>query len=249
MTETDNALVTQIEREPLAVEHRLVAAVRAVARRIVERPTVQRGLMAAEAAIKPGVVITSDVHAAEIVGAIRIVIDAEKDLEAQLALALRIPKAMEAAVRDSVREARDRLLMARKCGNDARVAWQTELDRRAAAAAAAARAQAAAAAKAAADEAERMGQDAPPIAEVAQAVVPRTVVAGAARSGIAVRMEPMEIVNDTECPVAWKVVVKPIARGFWHTAELTGKVQKPAAGESVVFMGVRFEAVASAVNR
>ena len=58
-----------------------------------------------------------------------------------------------------------------------------------------------------------------------------------------------EIVDKDAVPVEWLSVVRAIAEGFFRTAELTGKVRRAAPGESVVFMGVRFESVERAVNR
>jgi hypothetical protein len=156
---------------------------------------------------------------------------------------------MEEAVKDAVGQVKTRLATAKLVGNDARVAWQSELRRRAAKLEAEQQAAARAAAEQAAAEAAAVGEDAPPVAEVAAVEVPRTVAGGTGKSGTQVRVEPIEIVNDAECPAEWKQLIPAIARAVFASDVLTGKVKKPAPGESVIWRGVRFEAREFAVNR
>lgn len=241
-----NELVLAQDRGPaLAVtEQSLVTAVQGVARRILKDPKVIAALAAAES-IPPGIVLTSEDAAVGVVDAVRTIIDAEKAMAESLADVLRIPKAMEQAARQAVERERDALKDARERGNDARVAYQSLVRRRAAEAEARAREAARKAAEAAAVAALEMGDDVPPEAEVAPVAVPRTVSAGKAKSGTTVRIEATEIVDDAACPKDWKVVVRAIAEASFRAAG----VERAAPGESVVWRGVRFASVERAANR
>lgn len=232
----------------LVTQDRLVAAVRAVARRSAESPKVKAALAAAEA-IPLGIVLSTEDAAADAADSVRTIIDGEKALRADLAKILSIPKAMEDAARAALGVELSALAAAKQRGNDARVAYQQDVRRRAAEAEAAAKREADAAAEAAAIAAIETGEDVPPPAEIAPVAVARTVIAGKAKSGTQVRIEATEIVDDKACPVTWKVVVRAIAEGFFRTAEEQGRVQRAKPGESVVWCGVRFKSVEKAVNR
>lgn len=244
------SLTIQQDRGPATVvtEADLVEAARWVAWRVAEKPEILAALAAAES-IPPGIVISGETEAVALVDAMRSVIQGEKALEAQLAAILRIPKAMETVIRQAVADARGRLSVAKARGNDARVAWQAEVRRRAAAEEARVKREADEAAAKAAAEAALTGEDEPPPAEVAPVVVPRTVSAGAASSGTMVRIEAKEVVDPAACPKHWLVVVRAIAEGHFRSDEAAGKVRRAAPGESVVWRGVRFASVERATNR
>lgn len=232
----------------LVTQDRLVAAVTRVAKRSLESPKVKAALAAAES-IPLGIVLSNEDATAGVVDNLRTIIDAEKALAADLQDILRIPKAMEAAARQAMQKTQAELTSAKLRGNDARVAWQQEVRRRAAAAEAKAREDARKATEAAAVAALEMGEDAPPEPEVAPIVVPRTVTAGKASSGTTVRIQATEIVDDAACPKAWKTIVRALAEGYFRQAETLGTVKRAAPGESVVWCGVRFVSVESVVNR
>lgn len=238
------------DRGPATVvsETELVGTMRFIARRTAETPEILAALAAAES-IPPGIVISGETEAVALVDAMRSVIQGEKALEAELAEILRIPMAMMAAVRNEIAPERARLSVAKARGNDARVAWQSEVRRRAAAEEARVKREADKAAAEAAAEAALTGEDEPPPAEVAPVVVPRTVSAGAASSGTMVRIEAKEVVDPAACPKHWLVVVRAIAEGHFRSDEAAGKVKRAAPGESVVYQGVRFESVERATNR
>lgn len=249
MSTTDIQTIEQsLVATPAETEHRLVAAVRSVARRIVEKPEIVRALAAAES-IAPGIVVTEEVQAVEMADAARLIILGEKAIDTEARAILRIPAAMTAAVKASVADEVGRLGAAKLNANNARVAWQGEVRRRAAAAEAAAREQVRKATEEAAAEAAVMGEDAPPPAEVAQIVVPRTVAGGIGKAGTMVRIKAAEIVDFDACPNEWLTLIPAIAVAVFNSDVMQGKVKKPAPGESVVWRGVRFEAVESAVNR
>lgn len=243
-----NELAISIEAQPREIERRLSDAVASVARKILDKPEV-RSAMAAAATIPVGIVITEDATAVAVVDAIRTIIDGEKTLEKDLYDVLKVPRAMEAAAMGALRGQRSHLVEAKRRGNDARVAWQAEQRRRAAADLERQQREARERAEQARAEAALTGEDVPPPAEVATPQVDRTIRSGRAQSGTQVRVEAKEIVNDAECPLEWKAVVRAIAEGFFRTAELAGQVKRAPPGESVVWKGVRFESVERAVNR
>jgi hypothetical protein len=222
----------------------LAVAMRGVGHLIIVRPEVTRAIAAAEQ-LKGGYVITNEAQAIEVADLAAQVIDGERALEGQVKDALRIPKQMEAALRSAVEPTRDRLANARQIGNAARVAWQSELRRRAIQEEAKRRQEAQEAARKAAEQASETGDDAPPVAEVAQVEIPRIVSGGTGKMGTQIRIEPVGIEDFSVCPKEWLELNTAAAR----TMFLAMKVQKPEPGESVVWQGVRFRAVESAINR
>jgi hypothetical protein len=226
----------------------MLASVRAVALRIVERPEVLAALAAAES-VPPGLVITDETAAIALADTVRSVIEGEKAIDAELKRLLAIPKAMEAVIKGAVDLELRSLVTAKLRGNEARVAWQAEMRRRAAAEEAKSRSLAAEAAAKAAAEAALTGEDAPPPPEVAPVVVPRTVAGGLGKSGTMVRVEPGEIVDFSKVPESWLLLSKSVARAVFLSDEKQGLVKRAAPGESVVWKGVRFESVEGAVNR
>lgn len=248
MTDAIELLQKSIEAKPAEIEHQLASAMRGIGRRIIAAPEIVRALTAADQ-IPAGVVVTSDEQAAEMADLVAQVIDGERRLAAETSTALRIPRQMEAAVKSAIEPAKAALTVAKLRGNDARLAYQAALRRRAAAEQERQRKEAEAAAEAARAEAELAGDDVPPVAEVAAIEVSRVVHGGLGKAGTQVRMKATEIVDDAACPREWKVLVPAIALGFFNTAVLTKEVDKPAPGESVVYRGVRFLAEESVVNR
>lgn len=246
---TDIATLSEaLVSRPADIEHRLVSALRNVALRIAAKPEVTQALVAAEA-LPRGLVIGDDAKASEVVDLVKAVIAGEKVLALEEGLVLRIPRQMEQAVKDALAEARGKLKAAKETGNNARVAFQSELRRRAANEEAERRRAAAVAAQQATAEAEPFGGEEVPVADVAPVVVPRTVAGGAGKSGTQVRIEPEEIVDDVACPREWKLLAKAVARAVFLSDEMQGKVKRPAPGESIVYQGVRFASTEHAVNR
>lgn len=242
------AVEQSIIDKPAEIERRLSEAVASVARKILDKPEVLAALAAA-GTIPSGIVIAEEAAAVAVVDAIRTIIDGEKALEKDLHAVLKVPRAMEAAALQALRDHRVRLADAKARGNDARIAWQQECRRRSEADHARRVAEARKLAEKTAAEAALTGEDAPPVAEIATPEIPRTIKGGRAQSGTQVRVEAKEIVNDAECPPEWKVIVRAIAEGFFRNAELMGQVKRALPGESVVWRGVRFQSVERAVNR
>lgn len=248
MTDTikADALVLEqaLETRPADMEHRLSTAMRSIGSRIVQKPEIVRALTAAES-IPAGVVVTNHEQAAELADLVAQVIDGEKTLKLEAGLALRIPRQMEEALKQAIAEEARRLATARLVGNEARVAFQAAERRRAAKQEAERQAAAAEAAKQASVQA---GEEIP-VAEVAPIVVPRTVSGGVGKQGTMVRVEPGEIVMLADVPPEWLTLIPAIARAVFLSDEVQGKVKRAAPGESVVYKGVRFTSVESAVNR
>lgn len=245
------ALVISDDRGPstLVTEAKLVAAVRFIARKIVEDPAVRQALAASES-LQAGLIVSSEDAAVTVVDSVRTVIDGERTLTTKLREVLRISDAMEAAARQAVAVEFATLKGAKERGNAARVAWQQEQRRRAAALEAQQREAARKAAEAAALAAAEVGDDdVPPEAEVAPVVVARTVQAGAAKAGTMVKVKAMEIISLDLVPREWLSLVTAPAEASFRAAVAAGLVGKPEPGDSVMFRGVRFEAVESAVNR
>ena len=241
-------MATAVETSPAEVQHTLVSALRQVARNVAKRPEIQRGLVAAEM-LKPGLVHHDEASAAAAADAVLQVIAAEKYLKSQLDLVLSIPKQMIESVRLEVAQEVAALDSAKKVANGARVAWQMEQQRLAAAAEAKAKREEAEAQTRAAEQAALTGEDAPPPAEIAPIVAPTMVRGGAGASLTQVRATPMEIVDDAACPPELKLINAPAARSAWKLGELTKKVPKLKGGESFVYKGIRFEGVMTAVNK
>lgn len=240
---TDLELVQSIETRPADLEHRLSVAMRGVGERIVQKPEIVRALTACDL-IPAGIVITDEAQAAAIADALLEVIDGQKSLTTAAGLAARIPRQMEAALKESVIGTVNALAAAKQRGNDARLAWQVEVRRRAAQEE---RERMAAAAKAA-EQAKAADPDTP-VAEVAPVVVPRVVTGGLAKSGTQVRIDPKEIVDISQVPAEWLQINAAVARAVFLSDEMTKQVKRAAPGESVVWKGVRFESVEYAVNR
>jgi hypothetical protein len=229
-------------------EQKLTVSMRGMGRAITERPEIVRALAAAES-LQEGYTVADDAQAAELADLQATVIDGIDALEEQIRLALRIPKAMEAALRGSVLTAKEGLAKAKEVGNRARVAYQNTLRRRAAEAEEKARQEAALAAQRAAEEAALTGDDAPPPVQIAPIEVPRTLAGGTGKMGTQTRVEPVEIVSFSDCPAEWLTLALPVVRAAFTADVLARKVQKPAPGESIVYRGVRFESREFAVNR
>ena len=243
-----SVLALEIDNNPRAIEQRLTAAIRSVARRSLSDPKVTAALAAAES-IPAGIVLTSEDAAANVVDLMRTIIDGEKVLAADLKEILRIPAAMEDAARQAIANERGDLVKARDRGNDARVAYQALLRRRAAEAEARAREDARKATEAAAAAAIEMGDDIPPEPELAPIPVPRTVAAGKAKSGTMVKARAVMVVDYAACPVEWLRLDTALALVAFNGACAAGITKKPEPGESIVWRGVKFEACEHAVNR
>jgi len=240
------ALIAAIEAQPVELERRLSTTMRGIGRRITERPEIVRAMAAAEM-VKDGYVIAEEAQAIEVADLVAQVIDGEKALTEQVRLAVRIPKQMETALKESVEQVKDRLAAARMTGNTARVTWQATLRRRAAEEEARRRQEAERAAREAAALAEQMGDDdAPPVAEMGPVEVPRTVSGGTGKMGTMVTISAIEVVSWEMCPRGWLMLVPARAREAFLAAGMKVHV-KP--GENIVWKGVKFEAVESAVNR
>lgn len=241
-------LQKSIEAKPAEIEHQLASAMRGIGRRIVQAPEIVRALTAADQ-IPAGVVVTSDEQAAEMADLVAQVIDGERRLAAETSTALRIPRQMEAAVKSAIEPAKAALTVAKLRGNDARVQWQQECRRRAAKAEQEQREAAARAAAEAALEAEAVGEDAPPVAEVAAVEVPRVVSGGVGKAGTTTRIDVGEVVDWSVVPHEWLMVSSAVARAVFLSAVLEKKVARPQPGESVTYCGVRFTCVEYAANR
>lgn len=243
--------VPELVEDPAQLEHRLSITMRGVGRQIAARPDLTRALVASDQ-LAEGLIIHDEAGAAAVADLVATVIEAEKIITEQVKLAIRIPQQMEAALKETVQPVRDRLAKARQAGNEARVAYQGELRRQAARAAEKARQEAAESAKRAAQQAaERGDDDVPPEAEVAAPEVPRVVSGGTGKMGTQIRMEPVELVDHKVCPKEWLQLVAAPARAMFLAAcaQKGSELRKPEPGESVVWRGVRFRAVESAVNR
>jgi hypothetical protein len=221
---------------------------RGLAAEAAQQHPVTNALAAAET-LPFGLVIASDEAAAQVVDTVRVLIDARNLLKAETERLLRIPRSMTAAVKEAVAEAEGKIGMAIERGNAARVAWQQEQRRRAAKAEAEARAQAAEAARKAALEAEQYNEDAPPVAEVAIAPPPRTVAGGAGRSHTQVRVQVTTIMEREVVPAEWLLIDTKEALADFMAAERKGLVRRALPGASIVWQGVEFESVETAVNR
>lgn len=249
MTTTAPTLTEALVASPASVEHRLAVAMGTVAERIRTKPEVVAALAAAEAII-PGVLVQNDAEAAALFDAVKQVIAGEKVLKLEEGLLLRIPKAMETAVRNRTNEWRTKLDTAKNYGNDAQLAYKREQERRARTAQERLEREAREAQAAAASEAAMLGEDAPPPAEIAVQEPPKKIaVGGLGASHTQVRINPVEIVDPAQAPVECLAIIPAVARAMFASAVLSGGAQKPAPGESVVWRGMRFEAVESVVNR
>ena len=252
MSETDlqtTVLVEAIESQPRALSDKLAVAMRSIATTILCDPEVVRALAAAES-LPTGLVIADESAASALVSSMKTVIDGQKRLDSEMRRALEIPAHMANAAKLVVEPTKNKLDSAKTAGGIARVAWQQEVRRRALAEEARLRVEADRAAREAAAQAAAVGSDdIPPPAEVAPVSAPRIITGGAARSLTQVRITPREILDDKECPLLWKALIPSIARNAFDLACRMGDVKRPEPGESVVWKGVRFEAVESAVNR
>lgn len=238
------AIEEAISNTPSDIGQRLARAAAAVARRIVQKPEVIRALAAVDL-VPPGIVITGETDAVALADAARTIIIGEKAIASDMAAILRIPKAMEAAVRAAVGDELQRLTAAKARANGAREAYQVQLRRDAARDEAKARERAQKAVDAAAARGEEVG---PPV-EVAPVVVPRTVAGGIGKTGMSVRVEPAEIVDVLKVPAEWLTLNTAMARSAFLYDEKAGRVRRADPGEAVVWKGVRFASKESAVNR
>lgn len=242
----DLILSEQLEQSP-AIEQRLVKAMAGVADRICTRPSVQLALNAAER-IRPGMVLAGEAAAAELADLMVGINDASKEIERARTDALRIPRAMEQAVNDALKPTLRLLMGARQNASDARVRYQNELRRLAAEAEKKAREAAQEEAKRAA-EALAAGEDVPPEAEVAPIEVPRTVSGGTGKMGVMSRITVEGVDDIAKVPHEWLEVCRPVALAAFRSACQAKTVKRPPPGESVVYRGVTFKAVESAVLR
>ncbi len=244
---TEDALVQTIETKPAELEQRLVVVMRQIAERDLQRPEVMRALNAAER-LKPGRVITGDEAAAEVADLVACVIEGEKALAEAVKEALRIPNAMDLAVRQATLPTRDLLIHARQNGNEARLRYQQALRDAAVRAETKARQEAQEAAQRAAAAAVEVGDDVPPPLEVAPVVVPRTVAGGTGAMGTQVRVEVGKIVDWDAVPREWLLIDKLAARSaFLHQRPKVNR--KLAPGQTVVWQGVEFTGKEGVVNR
>lgn len=248
--ETEQGLTHQITNTPSYVEHRLVTAMRnALEQWATKDPVIEAALLAAES-LKPGLVIATEDHASEIADLVRQVIDGDRCLAEKVKALVRIPQQAEDAVRVTARRvAGEKIALAKAVGNTARVEFQQTLRRRAEEEEQRVRAAAAAADARAAEVAIESGEDVPPPVETAPVAVRRTISGGAGKMGTQVRINPVEIVNDAECPAAWKELKESVARASFNAAVMEKKVERPKPGGYVIWQGVKFCAVESAVNR
>lgn len=239
----DLILARTIQAQPVELEQRLSGAMREIGREITKRPDIARAVVAADV-LKDGYVIGSETQASEVADLVAQIIDGEKVLADRTKAATWIPRQMESALKEAVEPVRALLAKARDTGNRARVAWQQAVRAQAARDEEKARLAAQESARRAAEKAAETGEDAPPVAEVAPVEVPRTVAGGTGKMGTQVRIEVSEVVNWAEVPHRWLTLNTAAAR-----AEFIHSVKKPAPGESVVYCGVTFTSVESAVNR
>jgi hypothetical protein len=239
---------TLLAGTPNELERSLSEAMRRVGGEIVRREEIVRSLAAAEM-LNEGYVIVGDAQAAEVADLVAQVIDGEKVLSAAVRDAGRIPKAMEAALKASVESVKTLLAKARQVGNEARVNYQAALRAQAIREEEKRRQEAREAAEAAATEAALTGEDAPPEMEVGKVEVARTVAGGIGKMGTQVRIQAEEIEDWAQVPREWLRLEPSIARAAFLAACMEKKAQKPEPGETVVFKGVRFTAIESAVNR
>lgn len=230
------------------LEVRVATAMRHIGERAVREPLILRALAAADQ-LAPGYVIANEAQAGALADLVSQVIDGEKELAVAVKDALRIPKRMELALRGAVEDTRARLLKARQTGNEARVAYQATLRRQAAEAEEKARQAAQEAARRAAAQAAETGDDVPPPAEVAPVEIPKTVAGGTGKMGIQVRIEVEGVFDLQQAPREWLLLDHAAARAGFIAAEKAGWVKRPPPGESIIWNGVRFTAVETAVNR
>ena len=243
MSEIESYVNEALETTLAPQMQKLEAGMRHAGEVLVAAADVGRGLVAADA-LPTGLVVSDDTMAMEVVGLVAQVIAAENVIAAGTRSVMIIPKTMEGCFREAVRPTLERLAAAKKAGNDARIAWQTELRRRAAAEALKAQQEAAAAHAAAA----KRGEDVPP-AETAAPVAPRIVKSGASASYMQVRVNPVRIVDQFNVPAEWITLNEGAARADFTAAVKAKLAKKPEPGERTIYKGVEFEAVESAVNR
>jgi len=231
------------------LREQLVSAAQSAARQLLTRPEVLRSSVAASS-LPVGLVINDDAKASEVADLAAAVIDGQRDLKEQADRLCEIPEAMIAAVKEALAKQLEQLATAKGVANSARVAYQGVLEKRAREAAAEQARIAKAAAEAAAQQAIEMGDDdVPPAPEFAKVDALRVVTGGKGKQGIQTRVQVEEIADLALVPAPWLQVNVTVAVAAFGLDEKMRKVVRPAAGETIVYNGVRFRSVAFAVNR